>query len=207
MKTVQLFSLVVILMTSFISCNNNDENQILSIESKTITNLYAPQSGGQGQPISGAFTKFDFATGQITTSENDWDIAFRGTTIIVNGGVSLGTIDEPARNGNAATYIADGTLASVTSVDTSLLKQDASTGYAIPSGSGNGWYLYNSQAFLITPIAGKIIVVRTRNNNYAKIEILSYYKDAPANPNPMVDEGRYFTFNYVYQPNEGVTTF
>lgn len=207
MKTVQLFSLVVILMTSFISCNNNDENQILSIESKTITNLYAPQSGGQGQPISGAFTKFDFATGQITTSENDWDIAFRGTTIIVNGGVSLGTIDEPARNGNAATYIADGTLASVTSVDTSLLKQDANTGYAIPSGSGNGWYLYNSQAFLITPIAGKIIVVRTRNNNYAKIEILSYYKDAPANPNPMVDEGRYFTFNYVYQPNEGVTTF
>jgi hypothetical protein len=179
----------------------------MEVASEQVTNLHAPQNGGQGQPISGAFAKFDFSTGEITTSETEWDIAFRGTTIIVNGGTSLGTNDEPDRTGNAAAYIANGTFASITEVDGSLFVQDGSNGYAIPSGSGNGWYLYNPQAFLIAPIAGKVLVFRTRDNKFAKVEILSYYKDAPADPNAMTDEGRYYTFNYIYQPNEGINTF
>ncbi|WP_445732154.1 HmuY family protein [Mariniflexile sp.] len=207
MKTIQLVTLVT-LFIGFTSCNSDDNTTpLLEVESQNISNLYAPQEGGQGQPVSGQFAKFDFATGQTTTSGTEWDIAFRGTTIIVNGGVSLGTTDEPERTGNAAAYIANGTMASITDVDASLFTQDSNTGYAIASGSGNGWYLYDSQANLITPIAGKILVFKTRNGNYAKVEILSYYKDAPSNPKVAVDEGRYFTFNYVYQPNEGVITF
>tara|TARA_R110001583_G_scaffold51002_1_gene159174 strand:- start:1835 stop:2470 length:636 start_codon:yes stop_codon:yes gene_type:complete len=208
MKTIQLVTLVT-LFIGLASCSNDDDNTtpLLEVESQNVSNLYAPQEGGQGQPISGQFTKFDFETGQTTTSETDWDIAFRGTSIIVNGGVSLGTTDEPERTGNAAAYITNGTMASITEVNTASLVQDAATGYAIPSGSGNGWYLYDSQAFLITPIAGKILVFKTRNGNYAKVEILSYYKDAPSNPDTTVDESRYFTFNYVYQPNESVTAF
>ena len=140
-------------------------------------------------------------------SDTEWDIAFRGTSIIINGGTSLGTNDEPERTGNAGAYIADGTFASITEVDTSLLGQDSEAGYAIPSGSGNGWYIYNPQAFLITPIAGKVLVFRTRDGKYAKVEILSYYENAPDNPDAMTDASRYFTFNYIYQPNDGVTTF
>jgi len=208
MKTIQLFALII-LFSIAASCSSDDDNTppLLAVESQTVTNLYAPQQGGQGEPISGAFTKFDFETGATTLSETDWDIAFRGTTIIVNGGESLGTIDEPLRTGEAAAYIANGTMASITEVNTTLLVKDSETGYAIPSGSGNGWYLYNSENFLITPIAGKILVFQTRDGKYAKVEILSYYKDAPENPDPFVDEGRYFTFSYVYQPNEGVTLF
>ncbi|XLS28866.1 HmuY family protein [Flavobacteriaceae bacterium M23B6Z8] len=204
-KTLLLAGLTAIITGA---CSSDDEGPRLeAVESQQISNLHAPQQGGQGEPISGAFTKFDFSTGQITTSETEWDIAFRGTTIIVNGGTSLGTTDEPDRNGNAAAYIASGTFASVTEVDDALFKQDSGTGYAIPSGSGNGWYLYNPQAFLITPIAGKILVFRTRDNRFAKVEILSYYENAPENPDVMVDEGRYYTFNYVYQPNAGINTF
>ena len=90
-----------------------------------IENLHAPQAGGQGQPTSGAFTKFDFATGQTTTSDTDWDIAFRGTAIIVNGGASSGTTDEPTRHGEAGAYIATGTLEGITSADTALFLQDS----------------------------------------------------------------------------------
>ena len=39
------------------------------------------------------------------------------------------------------------------------------------------------------------------------MEILSYYKDAPAEPDAYTSESPYFTFNYVYQPNDGVTPF
>ena len=208
MNNLKSLFFVVIALIAFSSCSDDDNDiNLLEIESEQVANLHAPQTGGQGQPIAGEFTKFDFATGQITTSETDWDIAFRGTTIIVNGGTSLGTTDEPARNGNAAAYIADGTFAAVTNVNTGAFVQDSGQGYAIPSGSGNGWYLYNPQAFLISPMAGKILVFRTRDNKFAKVEILSYYKDAPENPDVMVDEGRYYTFNYIYQPNEGINTF
>lgn len=207
MKTIQLLFLSIFLI-SIVSCSTDDDNTVLlEVQTETVLNLHAPQSGGQGEPVSGAFTKFNFETGTTTTSETDWDIAFRGTAIIVNGGQSLGTNDEPERTGNAAAYIANGTMASVTEVDTDLLVSDSANGYAIPAGSGNGWYLYNPQLFLVTPIAGKILVFRTHDGRYAKVEILSYYKDAPENPNAMVDEGRYYTFNYVYQPNQDITIF
>lgn len=208
-KTIKFLALIA-LFIGFISCNSDDDNStpLLEIESETISNLHAPQTGGLGQPVSGVFVKFDFATGQTTTSDTDWDIAFRGTSIIVNGGTTLGTTDEPNRTGAAAVYIANGTMASVTSVDTSLFTQDSDTGYAIPTGSDNGWYSYaGPPTHLITPIPGKIFVFKTRNGSYAKVEILSYYENAPVNPDAFVDETPYYTFNYVYQPNIGVTTF
>ena len=56
---------------------------------------------------------------------------------------------------------------------------------------------------IVSPIPGKVLVFRTRNGNYAKVQIISYYKDAPSNPDASSDESRYYTFNYVYNPNEG----
>ncbi|EDP94876.1 HmuY family protein [Kordia algicida OT-1] len=210
MKTIKLLTFVL-LSIGFIACSNDDNDVtpvLLPVNSEAVSNLHAPQNGGQGQPVSGTFTKFNFATGQETTSDTEWDIAFRGTTIIINGGTSLGTTDEPDRTGNGAVYITDGSMSTVTEVITENLVQDSSSSYAIATGSGNGWYTYaGPPSHLINPTPGKIIVIRTHDGKYAKVEILSYYKDAPANPDAFVDESRYFTFNYVYQPNDNVTTF
>lgn len=205
MNTFKFLTLVTFLCIAFTSCSKDDDPVLLEVKSEKVTNLHAPQAGGQGQPVSGAFAKFDFATGKTTTSDTDWDIAFRGTAIIVNGGKSSGTTDEPARNGNAAAYIVSGTLASVKSVTAANFKQDAADGFAIKAGSGNGWYTYaGPPTHLISPTPGKILVFKTRDGKYAKVEILSYYKDADAS-NPA--NSRHYTFNYVYQPNAGVTTF
>ncbi|WP_111308946.1 HmuY family protein [Confluentibacter sediminis] len=205
MRTIKFFTLAV-LFISILSCSDdNDDAPFLVIESETISNLHAPQSGGQGsgEDISGAFTKFSFSTGQATTSETEWDIAFRGTSIILNGGTSLGTTDEPDRTGEASGYIADSTLGGITKVNTALLKEDSDKGYVI-----TGWYTYSGPPkHVITPTPGKVLVIKTHDGKYAKVEILSYYKDAPENPDGLTDESRYFTFKYVYQPNEGITTF
>ena len=192
---------------AFISCQKEEVVELKELESSTVVNLFAPQAGGQGQPISGPFTKFNFKTGQVTESATEWDIAFRGVTIIVNGGVSQGTPDEPVRSGIAAGYVATGTMADIENVEESLLKGDAVEDTAIPSGSGKGWYTYNPVTHLITPTPGKILVFRTHDGKFAKVEILSYYKDSPANPDAFTTPSRYFTFNYVYQPNEGVKKF
>jgi len=206
MKTIKFLTLLLASI-SFIACDS-DSDDLLPVVSIAVEDLHAPQEGGMGQPISGPFTKFDFDTGMETESETDWDIAFRASDIIVNGGASMGTTDEPTRNGDAGVYIVTGTMADVTEVDVSLFTQDSGNGYAIMSGSGNGWYTYaGPPTFLITPTAGRILVFKTADGKFAKVEILSYYEGAPENPDAFTDQSRYYTFNYVYQPNSGETTF
>ncbi|MGK0325335.1 MAG: hypothetical protein ACJA1D_000675 [Polaribacter sp.] len=211
MRTIKTIQLVVLTMIciGFTSCSNDDDSMpLLVVESEQVINLHAPQTTDfttNPPTTAGDFVKFDFSTGTITTSETDWDIAFRGTTILVNGGATSGIAEEPTRTGNAGAYIENSTFANVTAVTETSFTQDSTTGFAIPSGSGNGWYTYaGPPTHLINPTAGKVLVFRTADNKYAKVEILNYYKDNDSS-NP--DNSRYFTFNYVYQPNDGATTF
>ncbi len=144
---------------------------------------------------------FSFETGAVVDASkaetNEWDIAFIGTTIYVNGGTS--------GPGVGAAQIVSGTFESVTKAPESGYKQDSEAGYAIPTGTGNGWYSYNMLTHVITPIAGKVIVLKTAKGKYAKLEIISYYKDAPTSPNALTDKNRHYTFRYVYQPNGSTT--
>ncbi len=211
MKTIKTLRTLLLLafFIGFTSCSSDDDGNAprLDIETVTVSNLFAPQTGGQGQPVGGEFTRFNFSTGMQTTSTTDWDIAFRGTTIAVNGGTATGSVDEPERNGNAAAVIVDGTLAGVNSVDGLTFLQDGTEGFAIPSGSDNGWFNYNFMTNVVSKIPGKVLVFRTRDGRFAKVEIISYYQGAPANPDGFNDTPRYYTFDYVYNPNEGETTF
>lgn len=202
-KSIFFKSVLLLSVFHFLaSCSKDADNMpaTASLETKTFSNLYAPQTGGQGQPVGGAFTKFSFSQ-NTTVADDSWDIAFRGTTIIVNGGTAIGITDEPTRTGSGAISIVSNTLAAVTAIpNASTFVQDGANTYAIPTGSGNGWYSYNSTTNIISPIAGKIFVVKTHDGKYAKMEISSYYKDAPANPD-VNSLTRYFTFKYMYQAN------
>lgn len=170
-----------------------------------VKDLYAPQSGGQGQPITGDYTKFSFSENKVVTGDK-WDVAFRGTFIIVNGGAKVNVDDagEPARTGSGAISIVSNAFGAVTAFPAaSTFKQDAATVYSIPAVSGQGWYNYANT--IISPIAGKVFVVKTHDGKYAKFEILSYYKGAPATPTAE-SASRYYTFNFAYQANS-TTTF
>lgn len=207
MQMTTNFLTILFLATAFISCSDDDNGPtLIAVESETASNIPAPQTGGQGQPVGGPFTKFSFETGAVTTSDTEWDIAFRGTTIAVNGGAVTGTDDEPSRNGNAGASIASGTFASVIDAAGVTFAEDADGAFAIPTGSDNGWYNYNPQMNVVTAIPGKVLVIRTHDDKYAKVEVLSYYKDAPVEPDGFIDESRFYTFNYVYNPNEGQTS-
>ena len=153
---------------------------------------------------TGNFVKFSFSEGVTVTNEN-WDVAFRGTTLIVNGGGKAHN-DQPDRLGNAAVYIATGSILEINSVDTNRLLQDNSSGSAILNNimiddlgvSGQGWASYSFSTHLFSPRAGRILVFRTHDNKYAKMEILYFYDT----PNPITsdgDIGGFYTFNYVYQ--------
>jgi len=94
-------------------------------------------------------------------------------------------------------------------INTGSFAQDGPDGLAIPTGSDNGWYNYDPSQLTIRPIPGKVIVLRTADNKFAKVEILSYYKDAPEVITEQIalNDLRYYTFNYVYQDDAGASGF
>ncbi len=194
---------LVLFVCIFFILSCDDDNDLMSIEAMIVTNLYAPEFIGNGPNQQSAnFIKFSFKD-QTTTEGDNWDIAFRGTEILVNGGFP-GSNYEPARTGLAAGYITIGNYGGIKSVNENLLNQDSETQKAIPSTNG-GWYEINNNAIL--PYSDKTLVFKTHNSRYAKVKIVSFYKDAPENINPFSSKPEYYTFSYTYQPNENVITF
>ena len=201
--------LLSVLILFFTSCEKSSNNIIIDENVISFVELNASQYDVNilDSLVTGKFEKFSFSEGDTVIHEN-WDVAFSGTTIIVNGGDSYND-NQPERIGNAAVYIATGVMSDIRTVDLSKLEQDNTSGPAIIDDlgiSGDGWASYDMSTHIISPIAGRILVFRTHDNKYAKMEILYYY-DSP-NPDPSNgDYGGYYTFNYVYQSEEGNTMF
>lgn len=209
-----IFSLAVLLFL-FSACSNTPPAPapVLAVR---FDNL-AADPATSFDPVTGAptgftnkFTFFSFSSGKVvdTPSGTNWDLAFRATTILVNGGTS--------GSGKGAAQIQTGIFGDLATAPTDGYRQDNDTGglspaaapntnLAIPTGSGNGWYTATGggpgSPSVITATAGKFLVIKTADGKYAKVEILSYYKDAPATVNPLTDMARYYTFQYVYQPD------
>jgi hypothetical protein len=132
-------------------------------------------------------------TGADTLS-NKWDVAFSRTTIYTNSGSS--------GSGNGGAIILKNTnWEDVKTAPEGGYNVDSETSPAIPAGSGNGWYLYNPETHLISAAAGVVFVIKTGDGKYAKLQIMSYYKGAPQNPDAMTDQSGFYSFKYFYQPD------
>lgn len=208
-KFLKLSLLALFIFTA--SCSSDDDKDTTppAVVTTKVSDLPAPQTGGgQAGPASGEFTKFSFSENKIVTTDK-WDIAFRGTVIIVNGGAKFNAADagEPARTGSGAVSIVSGAFSSVTTFPAAnTFAQDAASVYAFPASGANAWYDYNDQTHSITAKAGKVFVIKTHDGKYAKVEFLSYYKGAPSAPNMTTPDPRFYTFNFAYQANS-TTTF
>jgi len=188
------------------------------IITRLVKNFYAPVLHGEGSDDWSKqldpsnidyYTKFDFFTGkEVEKDSPDWDIAIAGTYIIVNGGQKKAN-NEPERKGNAAAAIlSDTTFEGVTDVKDVQWKQDTSNNHAISDdqmSKTKGWCYYDMSKHLIHPIPGRILVFRTRDGKYAKIQIVSFYKGIveqekiPAGSHDF----NYYTFKYAYNKNGG----
>ncbi|MGK9476294.1 HmuY family protein [Melioribacter sp. OK-6-Me] len=195
MKRIYLFVLLITLY--FTGCDDSNstepDSNTPAIKVAEVKDLPALGPG---------LTYYRFADSTIITGadtlSDKWDIAFRSTTIYTNSGVS-----GPGKGGAIV----------LKNTDFYDLKEAPSEGYrvdevnapAIPTGSGNGWYNYNSETHIISPIPGVVLVIKTGEGKYAKVQIISYYKGAPDSPS-LNDKSKYYTFRYVYQSN-GTTKF
>lgn len=201
------------------ACDSTEPDPVVDLEAEVAADIAAdPSTSTTGRPTStGRFTLYDLDAGEVVlaSSETDpavraadststaWDVGFSSTTVIFNGGTSgpgqgsaqvLTEAFADVTEAPAEGYAADGAN-TCPAVETPGGTFPGSP-YAVCTGSGNGWYTYADG--VVTPIPGRTIVLTTGEGDYAKLRVLSYYRGNPATPG---GEGRYYTFEYVVQPD------
>ena len=117
-----------------------------------------------------------------------WDVAFKGSTILVNGEVA----------------IVDAAFADVSEAPESGYVADAADEPAIPTGSGDGWFNYNPNTHEVTPIENRTFVLKLRNGQFAKLRITDYYRQefTDQGPTPIP---RNYSFRFVLSDVDSMT--
>jgi hypothetical protein len=209
MKTMAAALLAMTIM-GMIACSKDDNggDTVQPLQTLTANDIVADTIIGvapTGQPVgSGRFTFFSLERNAVVPSSdsatNRWDIGFRGTTIITNSGNS--------GPGQGGAFVFVGLFDDVLSVpsDSTFRVDNAPSGYAIPLGSNRAWYVYNPQTNLVTPIPGRVLVIRTATGKFAKVEILNYYRGGVTPPVTASDDvktrnQRFYTFRFRFQPD------
>jgi hypothetical protein len=130
-----------------------------------------------------AVTYFNFETGKsISASDttiNGWDISFQHTAIDLQA--------------KAAAQIVNAGFDDLTTAP-SVGDQHGKAG--IPAGSGKGWYSYNMETHVISPIPGRVLILRTAAGKLVKMRIDSYYKEGTDG------EPGYYSFRYAFLPSK-----
>lgn len=195
----------------FSACDSTvDPGPQVDLSVRTAANVFAPITAappGPPVPPSGPFALYSLRTNariaNADSATTRWDLGFRGTDIIVNSGTS--------GPGQGQAVVLSSTFTDVASVPAGTAFRTDGTDTcpagqvprAICGGSGNGWYTYTGrETNLILPTAGRTILVRTADGQgYAKVQVRSYYQNAPATPVAGTDAARYFTFDFVLNPS------
>jgi hypothetical protein len=141
-----------------------------------------------------------------------WDMSFSN---IKNSAIA-GNYGKDSRNfgsGNNAVggiYILEKTFDEVVDIPRDAVFKTDGFGYGTDDrgtfGTGIGWYLYDFGGLYGPPHVAyaqtdRTLIVRTGKGNYAKVRMISLYKDAPEHPETHTPSP-YFTFEYVLVPKE-----
>lgn len=226
------FLLLAAFAVTFTACDSGSDTP-LDLTVQTATEIAADpaqrdQNTGQVLGQTNQFTLFSLRTGDVVvnydaaeradSASTRWDIGFRGSEIILNGGAS--------GPGAAVGLIVEDTFTSVTDaqapsysyrrdgesecpdVQTPVGPQPGRS-LAVCTGSGNGWFTYvpftGTPGGYAVPTPGRTLLVRLADNSgYAKVNFLNYYQGRPE-PSEITSRSadRYYTFEYVVTDQTG----
>ena len=214
--TVSLFTACKKTDTTSIDTTNNGTYKVFTLNSVTYVQNFVADTIQGYDPMTGqaigatgkrVFFSLERSEAVTDTANKTWDLAFNGSKIWINGGVSgnkmggaynVATLFDNVTNAVDASMKVDGATRAITGYDPSP-----------NTASNNGWYTLTPPppaASVIVTVPGRTILVRTASGKYAKLEIMSYYKggNTPSAADPKSE--RYYNFRFVYQAN-GSTTF
>lgn len=183
----KLLFLFLALTFTLVACDDNN-GVTIQLQGDVIMDIPAEQASviATSGPVTNvpgdtadnnSYVFFDLDTGETVDDSLSaaWDIGFSRTNIISNYG-----------NGGGI-QVAEVSYSDVKTAPTSNYVNTTSEASA-------SWYNYNAQTFTVEVLDNRTIFVRTPDNNYAKIEMVSYYHSE-------TEEPRFFTFFYTLQTN------
>lgn len=212
-KATQSIAVLLLLSATLVACSKSDTTTVAPITAVTVRDIPADTVVGlsaQGAPLyTGKYTFYSLEKNGLVPSTDSasskWDIGFMATKIIINGGTS--------GPGQGGAFVYTGLFDELKTIpaDSTFKVDNAPASFAVTFGSGKGWYTYDGLKNLVTPLAGRVLVIRTASGKYAKLEITAYYKGgttlaASASDLEKLTKQRYYTFRFAYQPN-GSKTF
>lgn len=201
-KTLSI-ALAAVLMIS--SCTKDEVKPQLQDGKSTVVN---DLPGDVGKTVSTGFKTFyfSFATNAKVDSTqkltSQWDIAFAKE---YNSYVSINNATNDASFGFGGTgkggmIAANKAYDQVTQAPSDDdFNKSAITAAGWDSGNGNGWYFYDLKTHFAIPVKNRTYVLRTADGKYAKLEMVSMYKGAPAVVTDLNWPAPYFTFRYYVQ--------
>jgi hypothetical protein len=215
-KNLRKITMGLGLCIALVACSKDEETTVVPVPVSAIIVKDLPADTVTGlvnnrPQYAGSITYYSLVDNKIVTKADSattkWDVAFSSTKILVNSGTSGPGI------GGAFVYVGLFDALKTIPADSNFATDNSKASpsqYAIPQ-TGQTWFIYDEFNRLITPAAGRVLVIRTALGKYAKIEILNYYKGgitpaATASDLEKSSKQRYYTFRYVYQPN-GTKTF
>jgi hypothetical protein len=212
MRKLSITACMLMAVIFFVSCKKEKVTVVETVTSKTVSSIPADTIVGlsNGQPVgTGKFSFFSIESNSsiasVDSNSRKWDIGLRGSTIITNAGTS--------GPGSGGAFVFKGTFDELKTIsaDSTFRTDNAPMSYAIPTGSNKGWYVLDFVTNLLSPIPGRVMVIRTANGKYAKVEILNYYKGGTTPAANATDaeksaKQRFYTFRFTYQSN-GTKTF
>lgn len=189
-KTTTLLSIVMfaVAILTFSSCKKDDAAPTVTEKTTSLTVNFSSAE---------AFTFYRFKDSSIVANTDSastkWDFGLRFTTFILNS--------HAYGPGNAGAILQNSIYSTVTSApDAGYAYDTTASQKAIKDGS---WYDYNPTTHAFSPKAGQTFIIRTADNHYVKMELLSvdYEPFTGYVPKRLI-----YTFRYTYQAN-GTKTF
>ncbi len=181
-----LSCILLLAFTGFISCKKDPKQTTETKVTKT-DSIQVPFSA------TAPNTFFSFKMGAVVANSDSattkWDFGLRFVNFTFNSNAS--------GPGNAGVIVKQGIFNDFSTAPTSGFAYDTTaTKVAIPYDVNNSWFIYNSNTHSFSPKAGEFFVIRTADNHYVKMELLSvgYAPFTGQTPVTLI-----YKFRYSYQ--------
>ncbi|HMI04351.1 MAG TPA: HmuY family protein [Pedobacter sp.] len=207
MKNIKSVLLLMTAITLLCSCTKKEiKPELQDTKSTVIKDL--PGDVGNTVGSGNEFTPFylSLKTGakadpsKVKTSE--WDIAFTkeyNSLLVANNGSTPGTPGYGG-TGTGSFLIVEKPYDQVTLAPSAAeFSASGISGIGWDSGNGIGWFFYDLKTHIAVPVKNRTFLLRTAEGKYAKIEMVSMYKGAPATVSDLNWPAPYFTFRYYLQ--------
>ena len=208
-----IINLIIIMLSIACSTSGSDDEIILGKKEAVFTNLK------RGDNLN--YTYFSFETADTVDIDNpkssdQWDLAFgkiikindtgfgpptfEYAGIFTNSGVSGSAMGGGFRLDSLYDNISilEDSMIDLIQVDT--LDVDSLIDPAVGTRSGS-WYTYNPANNQVAPNPNHVMIIRTADGRYAKVQILYMYYVDPVTNDIDFNQTEFLSFRYTYQPN------